>query len=118
MKAFAIPLELNWRERGLWAHLDTVGPSSFEDLLAAGDIGKEGLRHLIKSLKKKGVVEIPRIRDDKNRFTSSKYRLTDIGKGLAEPLQLDAYTNITILRAAWDAHVAAAYPQADEEDAA
>lgn len=121
MNPFAIPLALNWRERGLWAYLTEHGPTSFEDLMRAGDIGKEGLRHLIKSLKKKGIMEIPRIRDGKNRFTSSKYQLTDLGKGLVAPLAVGDKPNLKTLRRDWDDYLETIYPEPEvdgEDDAA
>ncbi|UBV42600.1 hypothetical protein LAJ19_13390 [Deinococcus taeanensis] len=68
---------LKWDMRGLVALLEDLREATFEELLTHTPQGEHALRHLLKKAKKLGLIQIPVVRDDKQRFQKSKYRLTD-----------------------------------------
>jgi RIO-like serine/threonine protein kinase len=68
--------QLKWAEQGVLRHIQERGNVSFEELNASAANGPDSLKHILKTLKRYGLIEIPRIRAEGGRFEKSKYRCT------------------------------------------
>ena len=64
---------LSWAEFGLMAYIEMAGDPSVTELADAATNGQEGLRHLLRKLSKRDLIQLTRHVNGLKRFTKGTY---------------------------------------------
>jgi len=67
--------DLSWAELGLLAYIEICGAPTVKQLEEAATNGLESVRHLLKKLKRRNLIELTRHVDGNKRFTEGTYSL-------------------------------------------
>ncbi len=70
--------QLKWAEAGVLNLIHEKGNMTFEELVKSAANGPDSLKHILKTLKRYGLIEIPRLRAEGGRFEKSSYRCTEL----------------------------------------
>ncbi len=68
---------LTWAEFGMLAYIELRGDPSVRELEDAANNGVEGMRHLLRQLRKRGVVTLTRHLNARKQFTGGSYSIAE-----------------------------------------